>query len=871
MNGPAKSTSKFPFPFTPYDVQLEFMSKLYNTLEDGKIGIFESPTGTGKSLSLICGAVTWLKEHEKKKKEELQNEINLEDNVKEDESDWFASFAKKKEQMDKVREAKSEMEYIEKREKRFKELKQQIKRKRVVNNSEFDELFKNSKHLKETVDNDLSDKDNEDVDILLLDYASDDESREENGEEEEERDTVKIYYCSRTHSQLSQFVREVRRSPYASDVRVISLGSRQNLCINEAVLKMKSLSLINEKCLDMQKNKKSARMSKEVKDLLKASNANSKNRGSCPYYRHVAMEEMRDRMLVEVDDIEEIVEMGKRHRVCPYYSSRYGVGEAELVVLPYNMLLHKQTRLACGIKLKGNIVIIDEAHNLLETINNIHSSVVSGAHLANAYSQLHQYFQRFKSRLHAKNLMYVKQILFILSAFIKHLGGNVDTVPTDILGGESQTNIYSHVDFLSLTQIDNINLFKILKYCEVSQISQKLHSFVGKYQVTIQTKQESNVYVQSSITNFLSKVSNKGNAEINATQNLSDDQIPSGSPFVLFQEFLRALTNPSNDGRVLSIKQENLQKSSLKFLLLNPALQFRDIVSECKSVIVAGGTMQPTSDFVEQLFVPAGTNVNRLVHFSCGHVIPPENLLGIALSQGPTGKPLDFTFQSRESVDVMDELGRVITNISSIVPGGIVCFFPSYDYEQKVYSHWDKTGFIFKLNVKKKIFREPKKSSLVDQVLADYSRSISQSKNTSSSGGSILFSVVGGKMSEGINFSDDLGRCIVMVGLPYPNINSPELKEKMNYLNTIAPKAKDGRLPGQVYYENICMKAVNQSIGRAIRHKDDYAIILLLDGRYLRPSVTSALPMWISSRLTSYPKFNQAFSAMRQFYADKNN
>jgi hypothetical protein len=39
---------------------------------------------------------------------------------------------------------------------------------------------------------------------------------------------------------------------------------------------------------------------------------------------------------------------------------------------------------------------------------------------------------------------------------------------------------------------------------------------------------------------------------------------------------------------------------------------------------------------------------------------------------------------------------------------------------------------------------------------------------------------------------------VVMVGLPYPNIMSPELKERMEYLNLHAAKSEDGRTAGQV-------------------------------------------------------------------------
>jgi len=78
-------------------------------------------------------------------------------------------------------------------------------------------------------------------------------------------DETKIFFCSRTHSQLTQFVNELRRvempsslSDAAEDlpeqIKHLSLGSRKNLCINPKVTKLNSIMAINERCLEMQKS-----------------------------------------------------------------------------------------------------------------------------------------------------------------------------------------------------------------------------------------------------------------------------------------------------------------------------------------------------------------------------------------------------------------------------------------------------------------------------------------------------------------------------------------------------------------------------------------------------------------------------------------
>ncbi|VDM78035.1 unnamed protein product [Strongylus vulgaris] len=123
--------------------------------------------------------------------------------------------------------------------------------------------------------------------------------------------------------------------------------------------------------------------------------------------------------------------------------------------------------------------------------------------------------------------------------------------------------------------------------------------------------------------------------------------------------------------------------------------------------------------------------------------------------------------------------------------------------------------------------------------------------------GAILFAVAG------INFSDELGRAVFMVGLPYPNKNSIELKEKMAYLDS---QLSGG---GNQLYQSLCMHTINQAIGRAIRHRNDYAVVYLLDARFARNDIISKLPSWISKRLKCPSSFANAIALTKEFFEQK--
>jgi len=59
------------FPHEAYAMQLAFMSHLVRALDLGENALLEAPTGSGKTLCLLCASLGWLKAHKAKHREKF--------------------------------------------------------------------------------------------------------------------------------------------------------------------------------------------------------------------------------------------------------------------------------------------------------------------------------------------------------------------------------------------------------------------------------------------------------------------------------------------------------------------------------------------------------------------------------------------------------------------------------------------------------------------------------------------------------------------------------------------------------------------------------------------------------------------------------
>lgn len=432
---------------------------------------------------------------------------------------------------------------------------------------------------------------NEDDDEFALLDEEDEEEKPDQYEEIQAKEPsphVQIFFCSRTHSQLSQVVNEVRNTVYGKDIRITTLASRQNYCINPSVKKLNSLALINERCLEMQKGCSSKATKTSEGCVVKRQKKGSPKK--CNFYSQNKIESTRDVILTRVLDIEELVATATDSSACPYYAARLAAKDAQVVMLSYQMLLHRRTRIQSGLDLRGSIVIIDEGHNLIDTISNIYSSEVTLDQLQQASRQLIGYKKRYFSRFSTKNLLHLNQLIFITTRLVKMLEMRPETKGVAIA-----SRMMFPLDLITESEIFNIRIEEILEFCERTRLAQKVQGFSLKFDssvvmISVPPPKPSRA---DYLRRLSQKVTTKGKAkeepEPNANaENNADKVIPHKNMSSVIRPllaFLDSLIEQHGDGRVLLTYSQGLRsRSSMKYLLLNPAGHFVDVLNECRAV-----------------------------------------------------------------------------------------------------------------------------------------------------------------------------------------------------------------------------------------------------------------------------------------------
>jgi Rad3-related DNA helicase len=184
---------------------------------------------------------------------------------------------------------------------------------------------------------------------------------------------------------------------------------------------------------------------------------------------------------------------------------------------------------------------------------------------------------------------------------------------------------------------------------------------------------------------------------------------------------------------------------------------------------------------------------------------PKDNRLSIAITKATT----KFTKRTEEEYQ---KISSIINSIFKNVKSNSLVFFPSYAILEKV-RKIHSTITSQKILYESQNMSKAQKESLVEEF------------KSHSHNGALLFAVISGSFSEGIDLPGELLNCVIIVGIPFARPDL-ETKELIKYY--------DNHYGLGVFYGYIfpAMNKVIQAAGRCIRTEKDRGAIIFLDERF---------------------------------------
>ncbi|XP_033623076.1 regulator of telomere elongation helicase 1 isoform X8 [Fukomys damarensis] len=301
------------------------------------------------------------------------------------------------------------------------------------------------------------------------------------------------------------------------------------------------------------------------------------------------------------------------------------------------------------------------------------------------------------------------------------------------------------------------------------------------------------------------------------------------------------------------------QGKVLSYWCFSPGHSMRELLCQgVRTLILTSGTLAPLSSFALEMQIPFPVLLEN------PHVIEKHQLWVGVIPRGPDGAELSSAFDKRFSEECLSSLGKTLGNIARVVPHGLLVFFPSYPVMEKSLAFWRARDLARKMEALKPLFVEPRSKGNFSEVIDAYYQRVT----SPGSSGATFLAVCRGKASEGLDFSDVNGRGVIITGLPYPPRMDPRVVLKMQFLDEMRGQSQAGGqfLSGQEWYRQQASRAVNQAIGRVIRHRHDYGAIFLCDHRFSYADAKAQLPSWVRPYIKVYNNFGHVIRDVAQFF-----
>ncbi|CAH0478533.1 unnamed protein product [Peronospora belbahrii] len=664
----------------------------------------------------------------------------------------------------------------------------------------------------------------------------------------------KLVYCTRTVPEMAKCVEEIKRlmtcriQVYGTKAQItaVCLSSRRNMCVHPKVVAHADGEDVDSQCRKMTASwvraKAAASTSWNVHDVIRPPDESLQSIETCSFFEDYESRKSDDTILPPgVYAVDDLKELGTQKGWCPYFLTRYVVTYADVVVYNYQYMLDpKVSQLISRNFEKESIIVFDEAHN----IDNVCIEALSvdldrrgldraSRNLTALSSQVNKLKQADKSRLDAEYRRLVEG-LRSSSAVVTPTYTDpathrpIDTshdimlanpvLPDDVLDEAIPGNIRRAEHFVAFMR----RLIEyLLQRIRVRQVeSETPQAFLHHLHQAISVEIKPMKFCYTRLNSLLRTLEVTNLEEYNSLIHVADF----ATLVATYAEGFMLIIEPF-DGA------SGVHDPVLQLSCLDASLAIRPVFERFSSVIITSGTLSPIDLY------PRLLNFNPVIRESLPMSVYRSSICPLVITRGSDQMPVSTKFDLRDDLSVVRNYGTLLLEMAACTPDGMVCFFPSYLYMEKIIGQWDSLGVLKRVLSSKLLFIETKDIVETTLALDNYKKACDCGR------GAIFFSVARGKVAEGIDFDRHYGRAVLLFGIPFQYTLSNTLRARLEYLR-YTHQIREGD-----FLTFDALRQAAQCAGRVLRSKTDYGLVIFADSRYNRADKRTKLPPWITQFL----------------------